>query len=64
MLDTDTFLTQLYVMADDFCKSQAPAVQAPGPKPSLADSEVITLVVFNAWCELLMLIRKASIPHT
>ena len=49
MLDTDTFLTQLYVMADDFCKSQAPAVQAPGPKPSLADSEVITLVVFSQW---------------
>ena len=47
MVDTDTFLTALYVMADDFRKSQLPAV--PGPKPSLTGSEVITLVIFSQW---------------
>ena len=46
MVDTDTFLTALYVMADDFCKSQLPAGAVPGPKPSLTASEVITLVIF------------------
>ena len=46
MVDTDTFLTALYVMADDFCKSQLPAGPVPGPKPSLTASEVITLVIF------------------
>ena len=49
MVDTDTFLTELYVMADDFCKSQLPDRAAPGPKPSLTNSEVITLLVFSQW---------------
>ena len=49
MVDTDTFLTALYVMADDFRKSQLPAVPVPGPKPSLTGSEVITLVIFSQW---------------
>ena len=35
MVDTDTFLTILYVMADDFCKHQSQDVCAPGPKASL-----------------------------
>ena len=49
MVDTDTFLTVLYVMADDFCKSQSPPGCTHGPKASLAKSEVITLTVFSQW---------------
>ena len=52
MLDTDTFLTALYVTADDFCQRQPPSRPAPGPKASLtesAESEVITLVIFSQW---------------
>ena len=49
MLDTDTFLTVLYVMADDFCKRQPQHRRAPGPKASLTESEVITLVIFGQW---------------
>ena len=49
MVDTDTFLTALYVMANDFCKSQSPPDCTPGPKASLTESEVITLVIFSQW---------------
>lgn len=49
MLDTDTFLTILYVMADDFCKYQPPAEETPGPLASLTRSEVITLALFSQW---------------
>jgi hypothetical protein len=49
MLDPDTFLTILYVMADDFCKSQPPKETRPGPNPSLTHSEVITLALFGQW---------------
>ena len=49
MVDTDTFLTVLYVMADDFCKCQAPPSCTPGPKASLTRSEVVTLIVFSQW---------------
>lgn len=48
-MDTDAFLTALYVMADDFCKSLPPEGGSPGAKPSLAGSEVITLLVFSQW---------------
>jgi hypothetical protein len=61
MVDTDTFLTALYVMADDFCKtqSQLPAeteaeqdeqdnmCSKPGPDPSLYPGEVVCLAVFS-----------------
>ena len=49
MLDTDTFLTILYVLADDFCRCQPPPDCAPGPKASLTRSEVVTLVTFSQW---------------
>ena len=49
MLDTDTFLTVLYVMADDFCKRQSQPERTPGPRASLTKSEVITLVIFSQW---------------
>ena len=31
MMDTKTFLTTLYVMADDLCKYQLPSERVPGP---------------------------------
>jgi hypothetical protein len=49
MMDTDTFLTILYVMADDFCKYQLPTERVPGPRGSLSRSEVITLALFGQW---------------
>ena len=49
MVDTDTFLTVLYVMADDFCKRQPQRRRTPGPRASLTESEVITLVIFSQW---------------
>ena len=49
MVDTDTFLTTLYVMADDFTKSILPLKSKPGPAPSLYPSEVITLALFGQW---------------
>jgi hypothetical protein len=48
MLDVDTFLTTLYVIADDFCHSQPPK-RRPGPEASLCRSEVLTLAVFARW---------------
>lgn len=48
MLDVDTFLTTLYVMADDFCQSHPPK-RRPGPEASLSDSEVIALAIFARW---------------
>jgi hypothetical protein len=48
MIDVDTFLITVYVMADDFCKEQN--LRKPrhaGRKPLLTESEVITLLVFE-----------------
>ena len=44
----DTFLTTLYVIADDFCQSRPPK-KRPGPEASLCASEVITLAIFARW---------------
>jgi len=59
MLDTDTLLTTLYVMVDDFLNSpeqqqrqaQRAAQWTPprGPQPSLTRAQVITLAVFGQW---------------
>jgi DDE family transposase len=49
MLDPETFLTQLYVMVDDFCQSHLPAERAPGPAAALSCSEVVTLALFSQW---------------
>lgn len=50
MIDVDTFLTTLYVLADDFCQENLPPeAPRPGPRPSLSRSEVITLAVFGQW---------------
>src|SRR5262245_49034237 len=47
MVDVDTFLNILYVMADDFCKTSLPPEPHPGPPPALSTSEVVTLVLFG-----------------
>ena len=36
MVDTDTFLTTLYVMVDDFCKSELSLEKEPGPEAALS----------------------------
>jgi hypothetical protein len=46
MLDLDTFLTTLYVMADDFFKTQLSFDPQPGLHASLEPGEVITLGMF------------------
>src|SRR5215212_9807505 len=48
MVDVDTFLTILYVIADDFCHSHPPKKRS-GPQPSLSESEVISLALFARW---------------
>jgi hypothetical protein len=48
MVDVDTFLTTLYVIADDFCQSLPPK-RRPGPEASLSDSEVVVLAIFARW---------------
>ena len=49
MVDVDTFLTTLYVMADDFCKTSLPPEPQPGPQAALSRSEVVTLALFGQW---------------
>ncbi len=49
MLDTDTFLTQLFVAVDDFCLQQLPPDRHPGPAGTLTRSEVVTLALFSQW---------------
>lgn len=48
-MDMDTFLTALYVVADDFSKTQLSPRVRTGPQPSLSCSEVITLAVCGQW---------------
>ena len=49
MINTDTFLTILYAMIDDFCKSQPVKETQPGPEASLSRSEVVALAIFGQW---------------
>ena len=46
MLDPETFLTELYVLADDFCKAHLPRAAHPGPAGGLTTSEVVTLAIY------------------
>jgi hypothetical protein len=49
-LDTDAFLTVLYVEIDDFFPRQGPPeARRPGPKPALNRSEVLCLSLFGPW---------------
>jgi hypothetical protein len=45
--DVDTFLTTLYVIVDDFCKTSLPLERHPGPQATLSRSEVVTLAIFG-----------------
>lgn len=47
-MDTDTFLTQLYVFADEFCK-MLHLPKRTGPSPALSPAETLTLSVFSQW---------------
>jgi len=49
MVDVDTFLTILYVMADDFCKTSLLPEPHPGPQVALSRREVITLALVGPW---------------
>jgi hypothetical protein len=49
MVDTDTFLTTLYVMMDEFCQAHLPPEAHPGPQASLSRSAGITLRLFGQW---------------
>jgi hypothetical protein len=49
MVDVDTFLTILYVMVDDFCKTSLPPESHPGPLAALSRSETVTLAMFGQW---------------
>jgi hypothetical protein len=53
MRDLETFLTTLYVMADDFCQSQIQPDKKllMGRQKSLQCSEVITLALFGQWAQ-------------
>ena len=49
-IDLDTFLVALYTIVDDLSQ-QAAAVKAarPGPRPTVSDSEVLTLALCAQW---------------
>lgn len=49
MIDYETFLTELYVIADDFCKHNLPIKSKPGPKASLSQGEVVTIATAGQW---------------
>lgn len=49
MLDPETFLVELYVLADAFDKAHLPPERRRGRPPALARSEVLTLALFGQW---------------
>ena len=46
MIDTDTFLTTLYVACDDFCKRQT-MPKTPGKDPALTPGETLSLALYG-----------------
>jgi hypothetical protein len=49
MLDTDTFLTIVYVLADDFASAELPPEPAYGRPPALCRSEALALGLLSQW---------------
>jgi hypothetical protein len=49
MIDFETFLTELYVMVDDFCKLKTIKRRRAGRQASLSVSEVVTLAIAGQW---------------
>ena len=48
MIEIDLFITAVFFHVDNFCKEN-PLPPQPGPKPSLKESEAITLLIFSQW---------------
>ena len=49
MLDNETFLTELYVMIDDYGKFHCQLTVKPGPQAGLSVSEIVTLAIAGQW---------------
>ena len=49
MVDSDTFLTTLYVMIDDFCKGYLSPEPRGGAPASLTRREVLALALVGQW---------------
>jgi len=49
MVDVDTFLPMLSVMAEDVCKTSLPSEPPPGPQAALSRSEGVTLALGGPW---------------
>ena len=69
-MPTETFLTTLYTLVDDWYQQHAPRLLAgkSGRKPSFSDSEVITLSIAQHWLTIaderafLRLVRNNHLP--
>jgi hypothetical protein len=50
-LDLDTFLVALYTIIDDLYQAQVASQlpRGPGKRPTLSDSEVLTLALCAQW---------------
>ena len=50
-IDLDTFLVALYTIVDDLYQQHAAPAKPrrPGPPPTMADSEVLTLALCAQW---------------
>lgn len=49
MIDYETFLTELYVIVDDFCKSQYRLKKRRGRQRTMSQSEIVTLAIAGQW---------------
>ena len=49
LVDVDTFLTILYVMGDDFCKTSLLPERRPGPQGTRSRSALVTLAICGQW---------------
>jgi hypothetical protein len=51
MFDPETFLTELYVLADEFCATRPASAGGHGPAASLWPSEGVPLAIFGQWAQ-------------
>jgi Transposase DDE domain len=49
MVDLDTFVTTVYVLADDYCKAHEPGPVQSGRAASLSPGEVVALAIVSQW---------------
>jgi hypothetical protein len=64
MVDTDTFLTTLYIMVDECCQSHLPPEVHPGPQASLSRSAVVTLGLLGSGPASQANVRSIATPHS